>query len=203
MTDAFFLSLAPLMFPRCLFSYAALFGFLALAASPAIAEPYDQTLTLQGITFRVQCENEGSLNTLVLTPKGLEQSNEVMKREIDGTVTGAEVADLNADGSPEIYIYVTSAGSGAYGTVIGYAANRKKSLSQVSFPEIDPKSKEAKGYQGHDEFAVVETVLARRFPIYLKGDSNAEPTGGTRQIQYRLKAGEAGWLLEVEKVIEF
>ena len=82
-------------------------------------------------------------------------------------------------------------------------ASWKKSLSQVSFPEIDPESKEAKGYQGHDEFAVVETVLARRFPIYLKGDSNAEPTGGTRQIQYRLKAGEAGWLLEVEKVIEF
>lgn len=168
-----------------------------------MAEPYRQTLTLQGITFDVQCDNQGSVNTLTLTPQGLEESNEVVKREIDGTLTKAEVADLDANGSPEIYLYVTSAGSGAYGTVIAYAANRKKSLSQITFPEIDPDSKEAKGYMGHDEFAVVETVFARRFPIYKEGDSNAEPTGRMRQIQYRLKAGEAGWLLEVEKVIEF
>ena len=53
---------------------------------------------------------------------------------------------------------------------------------------------------GHDEFAVVENVLARRFPVYKEGDSNANPTGGTRQIQYKLKAGEAGWVLRVDKV---
>ena len=184
-------------------SFPALLTSIALASSPAMAEPYRQTLTLQGITFDVQCDNQGSVNTLTLTPQGLEESNEVVKREIDGTLTKAEVADLDANGSPEIYLYVTSAGSGAYGTVIAYAANRKKSLSQIAFPEIDPDSKEAKGYMGHDEFAVVETVFARRFPIYKEGDSNAEPTGRMRQIQYRLKAGEAGWLLEVEKVIEF
>jgi hypothetical protein len=56
---------------------------------------------------------------------------------------------------------------------------------------------------GHDEFAVVENRLVRRFPVYLAGDTNAEPSGGTRQIQYRLDAGEAGWILAVDRVVEY
>jgi hypothetical protein len=48
----------------------------------------------------------------------------------------------------------------------------------------------------------VESTLARRFPIYKEADANAAPTSGTRQISYKLKAGEAGWLLVVDKVSE-
>lgn len=51
---------------------------------------------------------------------------------------------------------------------------------------------------GHDEFQVVENSLVRRFPIYKDGDSNAKPSGKMRQLQYKLKAGEAGWLLKLE-----
>jgi hypothetical protein len=50
---------------------------------------------------------------LTITPSGLSIANDVIKQEIDGSVTGAEVADVNADGSPEIYVYVNSAGSGS------------------------------------------------------------------------------------------
>jgi hypothetical protein len=35
-------------------------------------------------------------------------------------------------------------------------------------------------------------------PVEAEADgtiTNAEPTGGTRQIQYKLEAGEAGWVL--------
>jgi hypothetical protein len=56
---------------------------------------------------------------------------------------------------------------------------------------------------GHDEFAVVERTLARRFPVYRDGDTNARPTGGMRQLQYRLMPGEAGWRLTLDKVIEW
>jgi hypothetical protein len=33
-------------------------------------------------------------------------------------MVGAHVADLDSDGSPEIYIFTTSAGSGSYGGLI-------------------------------------------------------------------------------------
>ena len=122
-----------------------------------------------------------------------------LQQEIFGTVTGAEIADLNADGWPEIYVYVTSAGSGSYGTVVGYAVNRGKSATPIYLPDLTDDLVASKGYMGHDEFAIVERTLARRFPVYKDGDTNLEPSGGKRQLHYRMKAGEAGWVLQMDK----
>jgi hypothetical protein len=52
-------------------------------------------------------------------------------------------------------------------------------------------------------FQVVEDCLARRFPIYKPGDSNAKASGGLRQICYKLRAAEAGWLLRPTSVLKF
>jgi len=164
---------------------------------------FDKVLKLQGITFHVQATNEGSLNQLTITPSGLEISNEVIKQEIDGSVTGAEIEDLNSDGSPEIYVYVNSAGSGSYGSLVAYSANNKKSLSGIYLVPLEDDKKNSVGYMGHDEFSLVENTFARRFPIYNKGDANCCPKGGTRQLEYKLVPGEATWQLKLVKSTEF
>ncbi len=115
----------------------------------------------------------------------------------------AEVADLNVDGSPELYVYITLPGDNARGKVLAWSANKKKSLSEIYVPELAPGDPKLKGYRGHDEFAVVENILARRFPIYKDGDVDAKPSGGMRQFQYKLTAGEAGWKLRLDKTIEY
>ena len=183
----------------------------AASASPAPAPavktastprtPFDQTLELLGIGFRVTSPNSGAGNTLEIIPSGLAIDNSPISRSIDGVVTGAEVDDLNADGSPEIYVYVKGPGADARASLVAYSANNKKSLSEIYLPPLDGTAN-AKGYQGHDEMAVVETVLARRFPIYAPGDPPV-PTGHTRQLQYKLKPGEAGWVLNLDRVVEY
>ncbi len=166
-----------------------------LFAEPA--PPFEQTGALQGITFKVSSPNS-SPNRLTITPAGLEGDNSPISLETGGMVKGMEVADLNADGSPELYVYLTD--TDKRGQVIAYSANKKKSLSQISLPDL---AEHAKGYRGGDEFAVLEGILGRRFPIYPEDASKAEPTGKLRQLQYKLHAGEAGWLLKVDKVTEF
>ena len=156
-----------------------------------------------GITFHVTSANSGSINEVTITPSGLEIDNSSVTVEVDGTITGAEVGDLNIDGSPEIYIFVTSAGSGSYGSLVAFATNNRKSMTPIYLPPIAEHPEASKGYMGHDDFAVVETNLVQRFPVYAEGDSNANPTGGTRQVQYRLEAGEAGWVLTPDKVLEY
>ena len=120
--------------------------------------------------------------------------------EIIGTVTRIETGDINVDGSPEIYIYARD-GEGT--NLIAYSANRKKSLSQIFLPDLTEDVKNAAGYRGHDEFAVVENSLARRFPIFPEDESETKPTGKMRQLQYKLHPGEAGWVLKVENSTEF
>jgi hypothetical protein len=174
-----------------------------LPAAAAPDRPFDRTLALQGISFRVRAANDASINALEIVPSGLQTDNSTITQEIDGLVTGAEVADLDADGSPEIYIYVNSAGSGSYGSLVAYAANRKKSLSRIHLPPVTDNKEAARGYMGHDEFAVVENTFVQRFPIYGDGDVNAKPSGRMRQLQYKLRPGEAGWVLKLDRVVEY
>jgi len=172
-------------------------------ASAGGGNGFSQTVELNGISFRVTCPNNSSINILHVAPSGLAIDNTTIRQEIDGTVSGAEMADLNADGYPELYVYVTSAGSGSYGSLIAYGSNRNKSLSAIYFPSVSENQKSAKGYMGHDQFAVGEGALLHRFPIYREGDNNANPTGGMRQIQYKLTQGEAGWILNVDRILEY
>ncbi len=162
--------------------------------------PFDQTAILQGISFKVSSANLRSANTVTITPGGLEQDNKPLIIEIIGIITRIETGDIDVDGSPEIYIYAQD-GEGT--NLIAYSANQKKSLSQIFLPDLKEDGKNALGYRGHDEFAVVENSLARRFPIYPEDETETKPTGKTRQLQYKLHAAEAGWLLKVEKTSDF
>jgi hypothetical protein len=178
----------------------------AIFTNPASAEdakPFIQKLTLHGVTFEVSATNSGSKNKLTISVDGLRHPVDPIVREIEGIVTGAEVADLDRNQSPEIYVYVNSAGSGSYGSIVGLSANNRKSLTDIYLPDITDDKKVSAGYMGHDEFAVIESVLARRFPVYKQGDTNSKPTGGMRQITYKLVPGEAGWVLKVKSVDNF
>jgi hypothetical protein len=164
---------------------------------------FNKTLTKEGISFRIHCSPcNSSLNQLIIIPGGLEIDNGIITQEITGTVTNAEISDLNNDGSPEIYIYITSAGSGSYGELIAYSANNKKSLSMIYLPPLTDDKDNSKGYMGHDQFSIMGKHLVRKYPIYNIKDSNANPTGKTRKLYYTLVAGETGWKLEINRDIK-
>lgn len=164
---------------------------------------FDKTLTSNGITFRVSAPNASSVGTISIVPTGLTVANDPITQEVDGTVVGAEIADLDVNGWPELYVFTRSAGSGSYGSVLGQAVNEGKSLSAIFLPDLAEDTMLAEGYMGRDEFAIVEDSLVRRFPIYAPGDINAAPSGKMRQVSYGLVAGEAGWLLRMRDVTEF
>lgn len=85
----------------------------------------------------------------------------------------------------------------AKGTVVACAANGKKSMTPINIPADTPEI--ANGYSGHDEYEAMEGTFVRRFTVYEDG----KPTKKIRQIQYKLKPGEASWQLKVDKTIEY
>lgn len=165
---------------------------------------FSKTLHLQGVGFNISSINKNDKNTLSIFTFGLKEREYNETLPIEGEeVIDAEVGDLNSDGSPELYIYTRSVGSGSYGHIYAFSVNNKKSMSQVYFQPIAENSEVNQGYMGHDHFSLVENYLGHRFPIYEKGDSNANPTGGTRQIMYKLVEGEAMRKLEIHKISEY
>lgn len=151
---------------------------------------FKKRLELQGIKYDLNATRSGSSINLTIVPSGLKGQNDSIVLSTD-PIVGAEIEDLDRDGFPELLIYTSSAGSGSYGSVIGFSPNKGKSLSQIYFPELDKTAAAMKGYMGHDEFAIVESSLVRRFKCYQGSDSNAKPTGNIRQLEYKLQPGEA------------
>ena len=165
---------------------------------------FSRVLNLQDVGFNISSIEKDGKNTLTIFTFGLKEREYNETFNIDGEeVINAEVEDLNSDGSPELFIYTRSVGSGSYGNVYAFSVNNKNSMSAVYFQPTAENPKINKGYMGHDEFSLVENTLGQRFPIYKEGDTNAEPSGGTRQVSYRLVEGEAMRKLEVDKITEY
>lgn len=178
----------------------ALVLFLTTSLS-VLGAPYDDTLKSGDLSFHIVAPNSAEGNKVTITPSGLKNLNDPVSVEIESELTKTILEDLNGDNIPELFIIATGAGSGSYGEVKAFSTNGGKVLTDIVIDE--PKAEDMKGYMGHDEFEVMEGTFIRRFPVYKPDDSNAKPTGGWRQIQYKLKSGEAAWHLRIDRVVSY
>lgn len=158
----------------------------------------DKTLFRKSLSYGKYFFEVASLgNKITIQSVGLDVDNKKVTHERKGKVINAEIGDLNSDGYPEILVYLSN--KDLYGNVIGYSVNNGKSMSQIYFPNIKENPKANKVFLGQDEFAIIETTFAQRFPIF-EGNKKTEKM---RQIQYKLKDGEACRKFVVDKIIEF
>lgn len=161
------------------------------------ATPFDKNHVWQKISFHITSPNSAAGNTLRIVPAGLQIDNSPIEMNIDGLVTGTEVADLNSDRSPEVYIYVRQPGAANRLSLVAFSANNRKSLSGVHLPELDEARATSKGYCGNDQMALVKGKFVRRFPLC---NDQGQATGKTRQVEYKLQPGESGWQLKLHSV---
>jgi len=159
---------------------------------------FSKILRLQGIGFHVTSKPKAGKEELEIYPFGLSVDNRSITQLIDGSVADAEIEDLNSDGFPEVVVY-TQSGENKKGSVVGCSVNNGKSMSSVHFPSVAENEKIGSGYNGYDEFSVVETYLSQRFPIF----ENGKETGRMRQITYKLVEGEASRRFVVANINEY
>ena len=169
-------------------------------SEPKEDDPFLYT-TETGKKFKVKIDTglEFSLQNIHIQTIGFEQINEKFSiTEVD-PIEDIFLADLNKDGFEELYVTTRSVGSGGYSTLYGFASNSDKSVSQINIPDligIDPDSEGLyEGFSGHNTYSIEDGKMVISFPVYMPGDSNAQPTGGERKIIYVLEKAEASWTL--------
>jgi hypothetical protein len=114
-----------------------------------------------------------------------------IEAERNGMVAGVWLSDLEGDGTLELVVAMSSAGSGTYGSADVYR-NRDGKLTPVGLSSLDDA--QHPGYMGHDTFSVVGGRLLRSYPVYRSGDPNAAPTGGTVRLSYSF--ADSAWVSE-------
>lgn len=146
-----------------------------------------------------------SVSIVKLKTRNFEKSNdEYILGEID-PIEKVFLADLDQNGYEEMYIITRGAGSGSYSNIFGFSSNNDKSVTPIYIPDISANDVVQGGlfygYQGHNTFTLENGSLINSFPVYLKDDTNANPTGGNRSVKYSMIAGEATWILKPTEII--
>jgi hypothetical protein len=157
---------------------------------------YSKSLRFNVYTFSVTAADSGAIREMTVKAYRGELLLTNFRTRIDGAVVGAQVADLDNNRFPELYVYSSSNGSGSFGRVYGwqFLPERKADVTLVNW-----RLNAADGYMGHDSLWVEQEVLCRKYPVYRPGDSNAEPTGGVRMMRYRLRSVGEGYTLMAER----
>lgn len=172
----------------------ALIGFAATGTTQP-SSPFVVEDARAGVSFRIDSPNRSSINPLRLQAFSKDGLLDEVYAEVDGTVYRAAAEDLDDNGLPEVYVMVQSAGSGSYGTLMGYTLNSHRALTAIQVPELTTIAGAREGYMGHDTFAVTKGAVVQSFPVYRPRDNNAHPSGGERRIQYRLQQNGNDWAL--------
>jgi hypothetical protein len=159
----------------------------------AQVKAYDSTMKLGKTGYRVKCGNKKpDKNSLTISTIGFESSaTRDYDFEIPGRINKAEIDDLNNDGFPDVLLYVINANDKNKGKVVGVSSVNNERITAILFPDIMDDAKLRIGYNGEDEFRLLQGTLLRTFQIFdLTDKANPKPTGIFRNIQYTVVAGE-------------
>lgn len=171
------------------------------APTPALSKPagwkkaerYDKTLHFNVYSFNVSAADSASVRQLTIKAYRGKLLLTNFKVQLDGAVTNAEVADLDKNGFPELYVYSMNTRSLGRVHAWQFLADRKASITPVNWPLATDKS-----YMGQDSLWIDRASLCRKYPAYQIVNGGKVATGKTHWVRYRLKAVGSSFALVAE-----
>ena len=130
-----------------------------------------------------------SISNILIFPEGFGNHDTILVEASDPVET-VYVTDLDGDGKEELFLVTRSAGSGGYAGVLGYSSRKDTRPEKITIQDLPGSSKVPdkirKGLRGHEEIVFKDKAMIISFPLYLEGDSNAEPSGGDASVTFQL-----------------
>ncbi|MCW3466567.1 hypothetical protein [Chitinophaga nivalis] len=131
-------------------------------------------------------KNDGNIHNLIIAVgnrKDTTRADSIVERDVKGDMKNMMVADLDANGAPELYCYMVSAGTGRYGKIYAFELNGKQAtrISSIALDTLQDKE-----YKGADTFYIKGRSLVRSFPVVGEGSPEALATHDRREVVYTL-----------------
>lgn len=153
----------------------------------------DTTVTTGSAGYRVRCSNSNpDKNDVNLKLIGFEKEAKGTSILLSGQIAYVMIDDLNNDNYPDLLLVSYSGPHFQYGITYVLASKENKSLLFFGSKDIMMDGKLSPGYRGHDQFSLFNGTLIQKFPLYNTGDTDENPTGGSRVVQYQMATSESG-----------
>jgi len=168
----------------------------AFPSSAPIPGRYDKTLRFNVYRFNISSVDRGAISELTVKAYRGSLLLTNFRTRIDGAVVGAEVADLDNNRFPELYVYGAGHGGDSFGHVYAwqFLPERKSSIIPVNWRLLTDDS-----YGGHDSLWIERGTLCRKYPLHQPDEDDVNSTGRTRLVRYRLKSIGRGFALVADQ----
>ncbi len=158
-----------------------LYLVMSLTAA-AIQQPdpprFQKILRFNVYTFVVKAApSDSGLTATVAAYRGSLLLTRVVQ-PVEGALVGADVADLDGNQLPELYLYTTGRADSTYGQVYGWQFLPER-LATIT---LALPSAPAPTFRGHNRFTLSKNSLCHLLPIYKDG----QPTNMAQRVCYQL-----------------
>ncbi len=150
---------------------------------------FTKNLTMEEFTFSIQAGritgNNGAPDDkyTIQTSRGGQSLGEIQGKVPAGEMLDAVTADVNGNGSPELWLLSVDLPRGAQGKMFGYEFTAN---GWEEFAVPTPEGELSQGYRGQDVYGLTGDLVIHMFPVYNEGDAPEEPSGGIRFIVYSM-----------------
>lgn len=145
--------------------------------------PFQKIIRFNIYTFIVKAANTDSIQTATIAAYRGSLLLTRIAQPINGRLTGAEVADLDGNRLPELYLYSANQDASLAGQVYGWQFLPERLATIAPERWAAPGA----GYMGLDTLWTTKQSLCRQFPLYTINNTDARPTGTNQRICYRLR----------------
>lgn len=163
-------------------------------------EPVSGTLRFKDHKYAIASKGDGTGRSITIAASDLKgdssKADSTVIRDVKGILQKTSIEDLDNDKNPEIYLFTTSSGTDATGSVYGITYVNNKAF-RILPGDVDAPSQ--KGYRGRDSFYIQQRQIVRTYPVYSESDPDTKPSAGRRTIKYALKKQPDGYMLKEAK----
>ena len=131
--------------------------------------------------IEVSDDEPASIGTYIATVEYPDGTRYQVSGERDGSFSETWLGDIGGGETPELVLWMVSAGSGSYASIHVWGMTARGPRLTDATPLPDSLSH---GYMGHDRLWIEDAQLLRCFLIYGPEDPVTEPSGGERCFVY-------------------
>jgi hypothetical protein len=155
---------------------------------------FDEILKQGNVSFTISSPNVPERNTMVIFSEGLELRNDTFQLEVQGIVNDAQLADVNGDTFPEVYVFTQQKDNDQLGEVYVFTSYRNRSFGQAFFKEVPRANSLSTATNTTDRFKLEGGKLVREIGTATEGNA-VQAESATTTITYELRPGEASFQL--------
>lgn len=164
-------------------------------------EPVSGVLRFKDHKYAIVSKGDGTGRSITIAATdlrgdSLKAADSTVIRDVKGVLQKTAIEDLDNDKNPEIYLFTSSSGTDATGSVYGVTYINNKPF-RIFSGDVDNPDKQ--GYRGRDSFYIQQRQIVRTYPVYSDADPDGKPSGGKRTVKYTLKKQPNGYILREAK----